>query len=168
MELCFTKKKETADKLVHFDGVVVAETRKKLKAVYGDQMSEEKLMQLVEKQLEKTENKSRAVYRVQASRQMTRTKVTRKTIGPNSNLKLPSECGWACLAYSVLEKGELDENSPTRGTGYVTLTITRTVRGFPASVYYETKPGDGKEDPKTGKPRGIAKDKEDYEHTEGR
>jgi solute carrier family 8 (sodium/calcium exchanger) len=43
----------------------------------------------------------------------------------------------------------------------------RSAAGFPASVYFATKNGDGAIDPKTKKPRGIAKAPEDYIHKEG-
>jgi solute carrier family 8 (sodium/calcium exchanger) len=185
-DLLFKKKKQSSERALEYDfgiGAIpqqkVVEMRKKLKDVYGD-LSEEKMMQLVANEIEKTQRKSRAHYRVMAARELNGGKknhsleerrkmnghVVPVSISPEAGPSA-TECGWVSTSYSVLEKGEPDENSESGGTGYVTVTVIRSATGFPASVYFATMPGDGAPDPKTGKPRGIAKATEDYEHKEG-
>lgn len=187
MKFLYNHEKQAGEKAVAYDYDVggipaekVREMRKKLKDVYGE-MSEEKMMQLVANEIEKTQRKSRAAYRVAANREMGGGKknkpleerrrmsglVVPVSISPDENGVQVDEFGWCSLSYSVLEKGEPDETSDTGGSGYVTVTIGRTACGYPASVYYATTDGDGSIDPRTKKPRGIAKAAEDYEHTEG-
>merc|ERR1719247_2613428 len=187
-EIFFKKKRAVESKAVTYDfaeGAIpqqkVVEMRKKLKDAYGD-ITEEKLMQLVANEIEKTQRKSRAQMRIMANREVfggkkARPLEERRRMSADVhpvNLPIPEEgegikamCGWLASTYSVLEKGEPDETRPGEGTGYVTLTLTRSCNGFPASVYYATMPGDGAIDPKTNVARGIAKAAEDYEHTEG-
>jgi solute carrier family 8 (sodium/calcium exchanger) len=187
-DLLFKKNKQEKEKALAYDFGIgalppekVAEMRKKLKEVYGD-MSEEKLMQLVANEIEKTQRKSRAQYRVMAAKELAGGKKVNRpleerrrmsgqvipvSISPENGGESAVDCGWVSASYSVLEKGEPDPNSESGGTGYVTLTIGRSAVGFPASVYFATKNGDGAPDPKTKKPRGIARHPEDYEHKEG-
>jgi solute carrier family 8 (sodium/calcium exchanger) len=184
-DLLFTKKKQASDKALEYDFGVgalpqqkVVEMRKKLKDAYGD-MSEEKMMQLVANEIEKTQRKSRAAYRSQsAARKPARSLEERRRMSgqvipvnippENGNGAPPTvDCFWCSTSYSVLEKGEPDDKSATGGTGCVTVTIGRSSGGFPASVFFATADGEGKDDPRTGKPRGIAKAPEDYEHKEG-
>merc|ERR1719159_2176256 len=75
-DLLFKKKKQESEKALGYEyeeGALgqqkVAEMRRKMKEIYGD-MSEEKLMQLVANEIEKTQRKSRAAYRVLANREL--------------------------------------------------------------------------------------------------
>jgi solute carrier family 8 (sodium/calcium exchanger) len=187
-DLCFVKKKKETEKAIDYDFGVgalpqqkVADMRKKLKDVYGE-MSEEKMMQLVANEIEKTQRKSRAAYRVQAAREMQGGKKVNQPLEERKRLSgqvMPVsiqpegggtpvvDCGWCSSSYSVLEKGEPDETSETGGSGMVTVMVGRSSAGFAASVKFATMNGDGSPDPRTGKPRGIAKAAEDYEHKEG-
>jgi solute carrier family 8 (sodium/calcium exchanger) len=141
-------------------------------------------MKLVAASLEAKRPKSRAHYKVAAIRSMTgghklKSKFTRKDdvsnfVDGEEDGFTGGYIGWEATCYSVLEKGEPDPETPGEYTGYVTITIKRTehTREVPCTVYYKTVDGDGAQDEKTGKPRGIAVSSDeggnpDYLHSEG-
>jgi solute carrier family 8 (sodium/calcium exchanger) len=185
--LFFQRKKEATDKIVtmglgldigRLDQAQVQALRGKVRASYGGNLSEDKLLQLVVAEIDKeSHKKSRAAYRVGAQRNMAGGKKLDKPLDqkigavvPMINMEADEDnsgphVGWSSTQHSVLEKGELDEAG--NATGQLTLTIVRSEVGFPAEVYYKTHNGTGDIDPKTGHNRGVAKSPEDYKHVEG-
>jgi solute carrier family 8 (sodium/calcium exchanger) len=184
-EWLFTRKHESKDKLMGvtagadggLDQTQVQAVRQRLRTVYGGQLSEDKLTQLVIAEIDKGQKKSRAAYRINAQREMAGGKKIDKpldnrigTVVPMTSSEDEGELagptvGWSSTKHSVLEKGELDDSG--NATGYVTLTMVRTETGFPAEVYYKTHDGDGEFDERLGKTRGIATAPNDYKHKEG-
>jgi solute carrier family 8 (sodium/calcium exchanger) len=187
VNLCFTRKKDAAAVLVGIEGLnsgdldkdALAEMRRRLHEKHP-MADEEELMSLVMTELEKLRPKSRAAYRIQAVKELTGGKKNQEygkkpgEVKPAVILQHSADgpysgplIGWEALEYAVLERGEPDPDSPGEFTGYVTLTITRTEGSKQCTVYYQTRDGDGMVDPRTNKPRGIARALEDYIPSEG-
>jgi solute carrier family 8 (sodium/calcium exchanger) len=185
VDLFFKKKHEASSEVTgliygddgQLDKKSIAALRTKLVAEYP-QKSEDELMKLVMLELERLRPKTRAEYRIQATKNMVggskhgvygekAGQVVPTALVAMDKLYTGPIIGFEAVQYSVLEKGEPDPDAPGDGTGYVTLTITRSSDKYPCTVYYKTLDGDGAKDERTGKPRGIAKANEDYLPSEG-
>jgi solute carrier family 8 (sodium/calcium exchanger) len=184
-ELFFTRKHQPSDKLVgvgldaaSLDQAQVNSVRQKLKEVYGNNLSEAKLTQLVIAEIDKSQKKSRAAYRINAQREIAGGKKINKPLDQRAGAVVPMSLGpededihtgptvgWSSTKFSVLEKGEPDDTG--KYTGLITLSIVRTQGDFPAQVYYKTHNGEGDFDERLGKARGIATSPADYTHAEG-
>jgi solute carrier family 8 (sodium/calcium exchanger) len=185
VDLCFKKKHEAHAEVTglvygedgQLDKKTIATLRTKLNKEHPEK-NEEDLMKLVMLELEKMRPKTRAEYRIQATRGMVgghknavygdkAGQVVPTALVAREKAYSGSIIGFEAMQYSVLERGEPDPDSPGDGTGYVTVAITRSSDKYACTVYYKTLDGDGAKDDRTGKPRGIARANEDYLPSEG-